>query len=275
MEHRPFGPTGRDVPVIGMGTWKMQDAKAMQAALRAGLDAGLTHIDTAELYEGSEAAIAPVLAEWPRDDVWLVSKVLPKNASRKGTVAHCKATLDRLGTEHLDVYLLHWAGDHPIEETMTGMAELLDAGLIRHAGVSNLDVAQLEEAQDALGGHALACDQVLYHPGRREIEHGLLPFCRRHDIAVVGYSSFASGRLLGDDRMERLEAIGREHGRTAAQVVLDALSRDEDVFLIPKSEDPKHVRENAAALDERLPQEAYDAFDEMFPSEPGAPWVVS
>ena len=168
-----------------------------------------------------------------REDVWLVSKVRPDHASRGGVVAHAKASLERLGVEHLDVYLLHWPGPHPIEDTMAGMADAIDQGLIRHAGVSNFDVAELEAAMDALGGHKIVCDQVLYHPGRREIEDEMIPFCKHHGIAVVGYSSFVSGGLFGTRELDALDAIGRPHGKSGTQVVLDALSRDENVFLIP------------------------------------------
>lgn len=265
MEHRRFGRTGADVPVIGQGTWKLHDPLAARAVLRRGLDEGMTHIDTAEMYTGSERTIAPLL-KGRRDQVWLVSKVLPRNADRKGTIAHCRASLERLETDHIDVYLLHWKGQHPIHETMAAMAELVDEGLIHHAGVSNLDVAGMEEAQAALGGLPLACNQVLYNPERRDIEAEVVPWCRAHGVAVVGYSPFGSGDFPGGRAgQKRLADIGRPFGKTVHQVVLDCLTRDESVFVIPKTEDPEHASQNAHAVDERLPQEAYDAFDEAFP----------
>jgi diketogulonate reductase-like aldo/keto reductase len=214
MERRVFGPTGREVSVIGQGTWKLRDHAAAARALARGLELGLDHIDTAELYKGSEATIAPVIApvvSAGRSDVFLVSKVLPHHADRSGTIAACDASLARLGVDALDVYLLHWPGPHPIEETMHAMAELIDAGKIRAAGVSNFDVAEMEEARDALGGHPLACNQVRYAPDHRGIEEEVLPWCQKHNVAVVGYSSFGSGEFPGGSKARKaLAAIGAQ-----------------------------------------------------------------
>lgn len=277
MERRPFGWSGKPVPAIGQGTWKLRDPRQAEAALRLGLDLGLTHVDTAEVYEGSEAVVGRVIAG-RRDDVFLVSKVSPRNAHRRGTLEACRRSLERLGTDHLDVYLLHWWSEHPIEETMSAMAQLIDEGKIRMCGVSNLDVEQVELAQEALGGHRLVCNQVMYHPGRRDLEVDLLPHCRRHGIALVGYSTFGSGTFPGGrERFDRLAALAAEHGRTPHQVVLDALTRHPEVFLIPKAESAAHVRANAQALEPRLPPEAYEAFDELFPVPErveGAPTLV-
>jgi len=263
METRRFGPCEAEVPLVGQGTWQIRDRSAAVEALRTGMDLGLTHVDTAESY-GTEPLVAEALGG-RRDEVFLVTKVSPRNATRRGTVEHCEASLERLGTDHLDVYLLHWPGPYPIEDTMASMAELLDDGKIRMAGVSNHDVAGMEAAYEALGGHPLACNQILYHPGERAIEVDVLPYCEEHGIAVVGYSPFGSGRFPGaKEARDRLAEIGAEHGKSPYQVVLDWLTRD-GVFTIPKAEKAEHVRDNAAALDKRLPKDAYEAFDELFP----------
>lgn len=263
MENRTFGPSSVEVPLVGQGTWKIDRPEAAAKALRLGLELGLGHIDTAESY-GTEPIVAKAIAG-RRDDVFLVSKVSPRNATHEGTLEHCQATLDRLGTDHLDVYLLHWPGKHPIGDTMHAMARLIDEGKIKMAGVSNHDVDQMEAAREALGGHPLACNQVIYHPGQREIEVEVVPYCERHGIAVVGYSPFGTGRLPGgQEDLERLEQAGQEHGKTLHQTILDCLTR-EGLFTIPKAEDERHVRSNAAALDTRLPGEVYDLFDQMFP----------
>ncbi len=264
MEYRQLA--GRDVSVIGMGTWKMRERTHMQEALSVGLDAGINHIDTAELYNGSEEAIAPILVTHP--ETFIVSKVMPKNADRKGVVRHCEASLERLGIEQLDCYLLHWVGDIPIEDTMAGMGDVLDAGLARSIGVSNHNVAEMEAAQSALG-RKLACNQVIWHPRERRVENEVLPWCQRNGVAVVGYSGFGNGQLIQDDTWTTLAAIGEPYGRTAAQVVLDCLTREEGTFQIPKTENPAHMRENAHFA--RVP-ETYDAFDEAFPVEEGDLW---
>lgn len=277
METRPFGWSGQDVPVVGQGTWKLHDHARAEAALRLGLDLGMTHVDTAQIYQGSERTVGRAIAG-RRDEVFLVSKVSPANADHDGTLAACAQSLERLGVATIDVYLLHWWSDFPIEDTMSAMARLIDEGKVRMCGVSNLGVEQMELAQEALGGHRLVCDQVLYHPGRRDLEVDLLPFCRRHGIALVGYSPFGSGRFPGGRAaFEALAELGAPHGKTPYQVVLDALSRHREVFLIPKAESPAHVRSNAQALEPRLPKEAYEAFDDLFPAPEraeGAPTLV-
>lgn len=268
---RPFGRTGVDVPVIGQGTWQLRDKRAATEALRAGIEMGMTHIDTAELYTGSEEAIRPVL-EGRRDDIFLVSEVLPRNASRKGTLEACEKSLRRLGTDRLDVYLLHWnTGSHPIEETMQALGELVDRGKTRFLGVSNFDIAELEEARSALGKHRLACNQVLYHLEARGVESEVLPWCKRQGVAVVGYSPFGStdgfpapssagGKVLA----EAAQALGK----TPRQVALAFLTRDPDVFTIPKSESVAHTRDNAGGGFE-LPKEWMERIDRAFPMEPG------
>ena len=271
MQRRPFGPTGVHVPVIGQGTWQVRDFRAGAEALRVGLELGMTHIDTAELYRGSEEMIAPVIAG-RREEVFLVSKVLPRHASYEGTLAACEASLRRLGTDHLDVYLLHWnGGAHPVSETMRAMGELIDRGLIRHAGVSNFDVEELEEAKSALGRHRLACNQVLYHLEDRGIESDVLPWCRKNRVAVVGYSPFGStGGFPGAATKEGkvLHDVARELGRSTRQVALAFLTRDPAVFAIPKAEKVEHVRDNAGGAF-ALPEDALRRLDEAFPASPG------
>src|SRR6266568_339082 len=185
---RRFGWMKDEVPVVGQGTWHMGKSRRAEAeALTIGLGLGLGHIDTAELY-GSEELVGDVLREHYRDDVFLVSKVLPDHATRKGTLAACDASLRRLGTDYLDVYLLHWPGRVPIAETMGALEELVAAGKIRALGVSNFDVPELQQAERALSRERIACNQVCYHLGARGIERKLLGSCQARDIAVVGYS---------------------------------------------------------------------------------------
>lgn len=251
MISRPFGPTDVSVPVIGQGTWRMGEESGRRkdeiAALRLGIELGMTHVDTAEMYGdgGAERVVAAAISG-QRDRVFLVSKVLPSNASRAGTVRACEASLRRLGTDYLDLYLLHWWSDrHPVEQTMEGMLELVRRGLARQVGVSNLDVSQMRRAQAALGDVPLACNQVLYHLRDREIESELLPYCEKKRVAVVGYTPLARGGYMKD----AVAAVARRHGRTPRQVALNFLTRRPSLFTIPKASHPEHVRENAGALD--------------------------
>src|SRR5262245_60692394 len=260
---RPFGPTGIPVPVIGQGTWGMGEKTERRrdevAALRLGIDLGMTHIDTAEMYAdgGAERVVAEAIAG-QRDEVFLVSKVLPSNASYAGTVRASKASLKRLRTDHLDVYLLHWwSQQHAVEETMRAMAELARRGLTRLVGVSNLDVSQMRRAQAALGDVPLACNQVLYHLRDREIETGVLRHCERRRVAVVGYTPLARGGYMRGVVAD----IARRRGRTPRQVALAFLTRRPALFAIPKAADPAHVRENAGALDLTLTREEVRAID--------------
>ena len=220
------------------------------AALRTGLDLGMTLIDTAEMYadSGAEELVAEAIAG-RRDEVFLVTKVLPSNASRRGTVAACERSLRRLRTDRIDLYLLHWRGQTPLEETLDGFTNLLPAGKIRYWGVSNFDAADMEELVDLPGGSAVATDQVLYNLSRRGIERDLLPWCRRRRIPVMAYSPIEEGRLLRD---RSLNAVALRHRATAAQVALAWLLRQDGVIAIPKAGSPEHVRENRAAVDLRL-----------------------
>jgi diketogulonate reductase-like aldo/keto reductase len=273
MERRPFGPTKRPVAAIGQGTWygEGDDRAAAVAALRVGLDHGLTHIDTAEMYldGGAEEIVGEAIAG-RRDEVFLVSKVLPRNASRAGTVAACEASLARLRTDRLDCYLLHWRGDHPLEDTFAAFEQLRRAGKILSWGVSNFDEDDLEEARRIAGEHRLACDQVLYHLGERAIEHAVLPWCERHGAAVVAYSPFGHGDFPGPDTPggRALEAIAAVRHTTARAVALRFLLRRPSVFAIPKSSTPEHVIENAEAGDLRLSDADIDLIDRAFPRGP-------
>jgi diketogulonate reductase-like aldo/keto reductase len=196
MLKRGFGPTGFDVPVIGQGTWKMEadDRAGVVAALRRGLDLGMSHIDTAELYGNGEAEtrVGEAIAG-RRDEVFLVSKVLPQNASRRGTLAACERSLERLGTDRLDGYLLHWPGSHPLEDTLAAFAELEAAGKILSFGVSNFDEDELKQAVAIAEPGKIACNQLLYHLEERTLEHRVLPLCEAEGIAIVAYSPFGSG----------------------------------------------------------------------------------
>ena len=270
MESHSFGTTGRDVAAIGQGTWYIEDGAraAAIAALRRGLDAGMSHIDTAELYGSgkAEAIVAEAIAG-RRDEIFLVSKVMPQNASRTGAIAACERSLQRLNTDRLDCYLLHWRGRHPLEETIAAFEELRLDGKILAWGVSNFDADDLEEAEGIAGPGRIACNQVLYHLGERGIEHAVIPWCEAHGVAVVGYSPFghgdfpaaksAGGKILGE--------IATAHGATPRQVALAFLTRAPSLFAIPKASDAAHAAENAAAGGLRLTKAEIARIDAAFP----------
>jgi diketogulonate reductase-like aldo/keto reductase len=270
VEKRPWGWTGFRVPKLGQGTWKMEgDAKAdVVAALRAGLDAGLTHVDTAELYGHGrvEEMVGEALAG-RRDEVFLVSKVQPSNATREGTLRACERSLRRLGTDRLDCYLLHWPGSHPLEDTVASFEALVKAGKIRSWGLSNFDVEDLEEALRVAGPRRIACNQVLYHLKARDVEAEVLPWCVRQEVALVGYSPFGSGRFpsLSTAGGKVLGALARAHQATPFQVALAFLSRDPHVFAIPKAADVAHVHSNASAAELVLTAEEVERLSEAFP----------
>lgn len=268
MEHRRFGPLAARVAVVGQGTWQL-DGRARRAAvtaLRRGLDLGMTHVDTAEMYGPAEEIIAEAIAG-RRDEVFLVSKVLPRNASRRGTIAACERSLKRLQTDHLDVYLLHWRGEHPLADTIAGFEDLVAQGKIRAWGVSNFDVGDMDEAYAIAGDGRIACNQVLYHPKERAIEHEVLPWCERHGVAVVAYSPFGSGAFPGPRSAggRVLQEIADAHGATPRQVALRFLVRRPSTFTIPKASNPEHVAENAGAGDLRLSEGEIAAIDAAFP----------
>jgi diketogulonate reductase-like aldo/keto reductase len=270
MERRSFGGTKREVAVIGQGTWYLErgDRSTAIAALRRGLDLGMTHIDTAEMY-GSGAAeqvVADAIAG-RRDEVFLVSKVLPENASRSGTISACERSLARLQTDRLDCYLLHWRGRYRLEETVTGFEHLQRQGKILSWGVSNFDVPELEEVRLAGEAALPACNQVLYHLQERAIEHTVIPWCQEHGVAVVAYSPFGQGqfptpRSAGGRMLQEIAAV---HDATPRQVALRFLVRRSAVFAIPKATDPAHCAENAAAGDLRLTDEEVARIDAAFP----------
>jgi diketogulonate reductase-like aldo/keto reductase len=260
-------PSGQAVPVLGQGTWNMAEDPRRRgdeiAALRLGLDLGMTLIDTAEMYaDGAAETLVGEAIAGRRDEVFLVSKVLPQNASRRGTVAACEASLARLGTDRIDLYLLHWRGSHPLADTVAAFQTLQRDGKIGAWGVSNLDMADLAELAAVPGGGACATDQVLYNPGRRGIEFDLLPWCRARGVPVMAYSPVEQGRLLGHREIGRIAA---RHGATPAQVILAWVLRGDSVIAIPKAGRIAHVRENARALDLALDTDDLAAIDRAFP----------
>jgi diketogulonate reductase-like aldo/keto reductase len=271
MEHRSFGPAKRKVVVIGQGTWEIDSGnrESAIASLRRGLERGMSHIDTAEMYGSAEEMIAEAIAGH-RDEVFLVSKVLPGNASRRGTVAACERSLARLDTDRLDCYLLHWRGAHPLRDTIAAFEQLQREGKILSWGVSNFDVPDLEEVLEIAGDGRLVCDQVLYHVQERAIEHALLPWCEEHGVAVVAYSPFGHGGFPGPRTKggRVLQEIADAHGATPRQVALRFLVRRSSVFAIPKASNPKHAEENAAAGDLRLTEAELARIEEVFPLGP-------
>ncbi len=270
MERRRFDSTTRDVAVIGQGTWEIEsrDRAAVIAALRRGLDLAMTHIDTAELYGSGEAEeiVAEAIAG-RRDEVFLVSKVLPQNASRSGTITACTKSLARLKTNHLDCYLLHWRGRHPLRDTIAAFEQLQEEGKILSWGVSNFDVQDLEEARRIAGEGRLACNQVLYHLLDRSIEHAVIPWCEAHGVAVVGYSPFGHGRFPGPEEAggRVLQEIATAHHATPRQVALRFLVRRPALFTIPKASSPAHAADNAGAGKLRLTEADLARIDEAFP----------
>lgn len=270
MEQHRFGAAGRPTSVVGQGTWYIErgDRKAAVAALRRGLDLGMTHIDSAEMYgSGRAEEIVGEAIAGRRNEVFLVSKVLPQNASRRGTIAACEHSLKRLKTDRLDCYLLHWRGNEPLADTIAAFGQLHRDGKILAWGVSNFDVADLEEAHEIAGDGQIACNQVLYHLKERAIEHAVLPWCEAHRVALVGYSPFghndfptarsAGGRVL--------EEIAAAHGATARQVALAFLVRQPSLLTIPKASSTEHAAENAAAGELRLSAAEITRIDEAFP----------
>ncbi len=274
MQQRALGPGPATVARYGLGTWRVQDHARTAAALLAGIEAGITHIDTAELYEQqsrSETMLGRLFAAHPglRGRLFVASKVLPHNASRRGTVAACDATLERLGTDHVDLYYLHWRGEHPLADTFAAMARLVDDGKVRHVGVSNFDVADLEEAEGILGKGVLAANQVVYHLEDRGAESEVIPWCKAHRVTVVAYSPLGAGRFVPDrSRRARLDAAAKAIGLDAHQAALAFLTRDPGVVAIPKTESAEHARAIAAA-DVDLPRAVAHEIDGLFPHRGG------
>ncbi|MFB6462078.1 aldo/keto reductase [Bradyrhizobium tunisiense] len=271
MNTRPFGRTGTSVSVIGQGTWYLDhgDRERAIAALRRGLDLGMTHIDTAEMYGDAELVIADAIAG-RRDEVFLVSKVLPSNASRRGTITACERSLKRLNTDRLDCYLLHWRGSYPLEDTVAAFEELVTSGKIKSWGVSNFDVDDLDEIFEVAGEGRIACNQVLYHLKERAIEHAVIPWCERNGVAVVAYSPFGhddfpDARSKGGAVLAKIAEARRV---TPRQVALSFLTRATTVFAIPKASSAEHAGENAGAGDLVLTKEEISALDAAFPRGP-------
>lgn len=272
MKQKKFGSRGPDVSAIGQGTWYLDrgDRKAAAAALRRGVETGMTHIDTAEMYGDAELVIAEAIGGLPREKLFLVSKVLPSNASRRGTIAACERSLKRLQTDHLDCYLLHWRGSYPFEETVAAFEELVAGGKIRSWGVSNFDEDDLDELLDVAGEGRIACNQVLYHLQERAIEHAVIPWCERNAVAVVAYSPFGhddfpSPRSKGG---EVLQAIADAHQASPRQVALAFLTRAPSLLAIPKASRAEHAAENAAAGELTLSDADIAALDKAFPRGP-------
>jgi diketogulonate reductase-like aldo/keto reductase len=278
MKFKPFGKTGVELPVIGQGTWNMPESGARlreaQRAIRRGIELGMVHLDTAEMYGAGrvEELLGETIQGIPREKLFITTKVLPSNASYRGTLAAAEASLRRLGCEYVDLYLLHWPGSHPLRETMRAFNTLLEQGKTRFVGVSNFEADGMLDAASYLQNARLACNQVLYHLSQRGIEHELIPVARRQEIAIVGYTPFGRGAFLqaGARRRESLERVAGKHGATVRQVALAFLSREPELFVIPKASRVEHVEENAAAGELELDADDVAEIDQSFTrGEPG------
>jgi diketogulonate reductase-like aldo/keto reductase len=272
MKTRTFGSTHKAVPIIGQGTWNFPQlgpgVEAAKLALRQGIELGMIHIDTAEMYGSgrSEEIIGEAIQGLPREKLFIVSKVLPSNATYKGTIKACESSLKRLKTDYMDCFLLHWRGSNPLEETMRAMEQLVSDGKIRSLGVSNFNVDDLEEARGYLHKEKIACNQVLYNLGERGIERRLIPYCEKHEIAVVGYTPFGHMPAASSAGGKVLTELAKKHNSTERQIVLSFLVRMEILFAIPKASNPDHVRENAGAAKFKLQTSDIDAIDAISPA---------
>jgi diketogulonate reductase-like aldo/keto reductase len=260
-------PDGTKVPAFGLGTWRMGERVPLRgteiSALRAGLDLGVRLIDTAEMYgEGEAEAIVGEAVAGRRDEVYIVSKVYPHNASRAGVVAACERSLKRLKTDRIDLYLLHWRGNHKLADTVAGFEALKAAGKIRAWGVSNLDVEDMDELHAVEGGKGCAVNQILYNVVRRGIEAGLLAWCRKHRVPIMAYSPLDQARIPG---APGLAAVAKRHGATPAQIMLACVARHPDAIVIPKAVRIEHLRANVAAMDLTLSAEDLADLDRAFP----------
>ena len=264
-------PSGERVPALGQGTWYMGDDRATRAeeiaTLRLGLDLGATLIDTAEMYgDGRAEELVGEAIAGRRDEVFLVSKVLPHNASRRGTASACEKSLKRLKTDRLDLYLLHWRGGVPFAETLEALVALKSAGKIRHYGVSNLDFADMQELWPFAGGAAVAANQLLYNITRRGIEWDLLPWLRARRVPVIAYSPLEQARLI---KNAKLAAFAQRHDMTPAQAALAWLLANDDIIVIPKSGRRERLKENFGALDHALTTTQLKELDSAFPPPRG------
>ena len=264
-------PNGESVPAFGQGTWHMGEdrrrAADEEAALKLGIELGVNLIDTAEMYgQGAAEEIVARAIAGRRDQLFIVSKVLPYNASQKGVVEACERSLKRLKTDRIDLYLLHWRGSVPPEETIAGFARLQQAGKIRHHGVSNFSTEDMEEWVGLAGGETVAANQILYNLGRRGPEWELIPWCRERGIAIMAYTPLEQGRMLGN---RALNEVAARHGASAAQVALAWLLRQDGMIVIPKATQPAHVRDNRGAVDLALDADDLAALDRAFPPPKG------
>lgn len=270
MNKRQFGILNQSIPLIGQGTWQMPESgKARQeaiAAIRRGIELGLTHIDTAEMYGRAEELIQDAIDGLNREQLFIVSKVLPSNATYTGTIEALERSLKRLRLDYLDCYLLHWRGNIPLSDTLAAMEKLQKDGKIKSFGVSNFDVDDLKEALECLTFGKLACNQVLYNLGNRGIERNLIPFCQEHDIALVGYTPFGTTPGAKTEDYKKLEAIAKPHGATVRQLILAFLTRLDGTFTIPKASTTKHVEDNAGALALGLTEQDLKQIDSLFPA---------
>ncbi len=272
VRYAAFGRTGVDLPVIGQGTWNMAESgaglKEAQRALRRGIELGMVHLDTAEMYGAGrvEERLGEAIRGLARERLFIATKVLPENASYRGTLAAADRSLSRLKCDYVDLYLLHWPGSHPLEETMQALERLVEQGKTRFIGVSNFDSHEMIEAASYLRAVPLACNQVLYHLCERGIEHALVPAAREREIAVVAYTPFGRGRFLRSGAGRRaLERIALEHQATLRQVVLAFLTRERGLFAIPKAGRVEHVEENAAAGALELDENEIAEIERAFP----------
>jgi aldehyde reductase len=264
-------PSGETMPAFGIGTWRMGEARAKRAeeaaAMRLAIDLGVSLIDTAEMYgEGAAEEIVGEASEGRRDGLFIVSKVYPHNASRQGAVAACERSLRRLRTDRIDLYLLHWPGGIPIAETLEAFMALKQAGKIRHYGVSNFGMDELEEAWDEPGGKEIAANQLLYNLVRRGIEWDTLPWMCERGVPCMAYSPLEQARLVSN---RPLAAFAKDHGMTPAQAALRWLLAKDGMIVIPKSSDPCRLRENIAALDRTLTADQMAELDRLFPPPSG------
>jgi diketogulonate reductase-like aldo/keto reductase len=263
--------SGESVPVLGQGTWHLAEGRHPREeemlALRVGLDLGMTLIDTAEMYAdgGAEELVGEAIAG-RREEVFLVSKVLPQNATRTGTITACERSLRRLRTDRVELYLLHWRESVPLHETVEAFQELVQKGKIRHWGVSNFDVSDMRELVALPFGTDVSTDQVLYNLNRRGIEYDLLPWCSKHNIPIMAYSPIEQGRML---RHPTLVGIANRHDAAPAQVALSWVLRLDKIIAIPGSGSAQHTRENRAALDIRLTERDLKELDRAFPPPDG------
>jgi diketogulonate reductase-like aldo/keto reductase len=276
MKYKPFGSTGVEVAVIGQGTWNVPESGAglreAGRALRRGIELGMTHIDTAEMYGAGavEKFVGETIAGLDRNALFITTKVLPDNARYRDTLRAAERSLKRLRLEYVDLYLLHWPSDHPLDETMRALAQLVRDGKARYVGVSNFDVNEMLEADSLLGDVPLACNQVLYHLRERGAENQLIPTARERGIAIVAYTPFGRGRFPRTEAAAGgvLAEIAHKHGGTPRQVVLAFLTRYSNAFTIPKASNLAHVEENAGAGDLILNDADVAAIDAAFPLPP-------